>query len=94
MVSLAFAATNGVALALGNFFMTLETMAAGLLLGLSRHCFSWYQQLFLAVYCFLQNLQMNWGFFVPFLFLVFKSVLEQCLLVERCLVKSFKLDVL
>jgi hypothetical protein len=91
MVSFAFAATNGVAL--GNFFMTFETMVAGLLLGLTRHCFSWYQQLFLAEYSFLQNWHKIELLLVAFLFFMFKIVLEQCLLEERCLSKLHFLDV-
>jgi hypothetical protein len=64
MVSLVGAALVGAALvgaalvgaalvgaALGNLFMIFVGCESiiGLLLGLSRHCFSWYQQLFLAV---------------------------------------------
>jgi hypothetical protein len=79
----------------GNFFITFETMASvgGLLLGLSRHCFSWYQQLFLAEYSFLQNLHSYWLLLVAFLAGAFKIVLEQCLLEERCLSKLHFLDV-
>jgi hypothetical protein len=74
------------AAATGNRLITFTSASAtGLLLGLSRHCFSWYQQLFLAEYSFLQNLQMNWLLFVAFLFFMFKIVLEQCLLEEMCL---------
>jgi len=81
------------AVVLGIFFITFETAVFGLLLGLPRHCFSWYQQLFLAEYSFLQNCHSYLGFFVPFFGVAFKIVLEQCLLVARCLSKSFKLHV-